>query len=237
MTTLQTRPRNALTHSRTSRRGEIGAGCIGCMVVAGILLILLIVGGFYVRAKWKGWVVSGVRTGVQQALNESNLPQEQVTALLGEYDRVGEKFKKGDIGFQEIADLGEQLADSPAVPFAAVKVVEAVYLQRSTLDDAQKAEILRSLERYARGINEGTISQDSIERTLQPIAVRTGDHNWQVREPGVVKNDDLIDLGNRAKEKADEANVPDEPFEVDLVGEVRKIIDSVLGESTDGGEG
>lgn len=235
MNTLQTRPKSAHTCSRSGRRGEIGAGCIGCMVAVGILLVLLIAGGFYVKAKWKGWTVSGIRQVVQNGLDESKLPQDQITALLGEYDRVGEKFKKGDIGFDELADLGEKLADSPAVPFAAVMVVDTAYLTRSTLNDEQKADIIRSLERYARGISEKKISQSTLERTLQPIAVRTGKSNWQIREPGIVTDQDLLDLGARAKTNADEAQIPDESFDVDLVGEVRKIIDEVLGETPDQG--
>lgn len=213
------------------RRGEVSAGCIGCLVVLGILCVLLIVGGLYARANWKGWAAGGVLTAARQVLSESGLPQAEQDQLVGELKLVTDDFKAGKISFQELAKIAESLAESPVVPVTGVIVVDRGYVTKSTLTAEDKAAVNRALQRYARGLAEGTIPMDQqeMERALRPIVVRTDKSRWELRKPEVVTDRDLLDLAANVKAHADAAGVPDEPYTVDLPREFRKAVDKALG--------
>lgn len=208
----------------------------GCLIVAGILAVLLLVVGVVVASKWKGWAAQATTSIAEKALASSGLPQAQRDQLTLQVRSLARDFESGRLTTAELERIMRNVANGPLIPASAVLAARQKYLEPSDMSAAEKAAAVRALQRYARGLFAKTVPVDSVENVTASI----------VQPPeGNITQSTVISLGNQrvqfknqatrpeidrfvslARQAADTAGIPDEAFEPDWGAELTKAINA-----------
>ena len=203
------------------RGGVLG----GCLVILGIVLVLAIAGGVYVAMNLKTWTANLTVQGIEAALDESDLTEDQKSDIMVHVRDLADDFKAGDVTWQEMANIGEEIASSPVLPVAAVYGARRAYFNESGLSDEEKANADLQMQRLARGVFEKKISMTELEDACDQIVVRTSSDEWHLKEPDVVDDEDLREMVGKITALVQEKEIPNEPFEVDIAAEIKAAID------------
>jgi hypothetical protein len=118
------------------------------------------------------------------------------------------------------------LQDAPAIKALALFGMEDQFLADSGLSKKEIDEGRRTFQRALRGVYEGKISDEAFfgalpgfeEDEIRPASTNAGE----------VADDDLRETILKLKVMADNANIPNEPFQIDISDEVKKLVDQVL---------
>jgi len=208
-----------------------GGGCttaiIGCLVICLVLAGLACGLGIY---GWMNRVMLGANIAESVAnsmIDESDLPEEQKVRMKEQTSRLAKGVRDGDITLEQVGQVGEKIAESPAMTAIPVEVARAKYIEPSGLSDEEKADAKKQLQRVAHGAFEEKISEEELKGLLDGrIADEQPDGNLQFREN--VPDEDLRELVTAAKQLADDKGIPDQNYEVDLAAELKKAVDEVL---------
>lgn len=208
-----------------------GNGCLWGCVIAGIIGILVLVvtcigGVYYVTYQAKQLVVSGVRFVVVQGINESELTAEDKQQVIAEVDRLVDAYKQGKINEQDAENILTELQASPIIPLFVCYGIEKQYLDKSGLTAEEKADARKQLQRLVRGGMDQKIDEGDIEDLLAPLQ-QTGPNGEQQMKQSLT-DEEIKTFIAGAKELADEAEVPDEEFKIDIGDEVKRIVDRGL---------
>jgi hypothetical protein len=211
------------TVASPAARGSVLAGCL---ITLGVLFVLIAIGVVYAAMTWRGYVASWTMQGTKALLAESNMAPEQKQAITAEIEALANDFKEKRVSLEEMGRVIEALTESPLLPLTGVQVAKEKYVDPSTMTPEEKAAAERSLQRFARGIYEKKITppDQQITDALKPIAVLDAGGGWKLKENPTRKEIDQF-IAN-CKEKADEAKIPDEPFEIDFAAELKQVIAS-----------
>ena len=207
------------------RRGW--GGCLGgCLVGFVISMLLMVLAGWWVASNWKNWLVAGGTQALEAAIEASELPAEEKAELNAELKRLRDGFNEGEISDMQMVQVAETLVQSPLMRIIIVSAVEKHYVVNSGLDDEEKAKAKISLQRFASGIMSREIGQSDLDEVLEHIADRDAGGNLVIRES--VTDEELRAFLAAVKEKADDAEIPEEIEPVDPSDELKKIIDNAL---------
>jgi len=205
-------------------------GCLGALLLA---CLVCGVGGYVLYLKSqevidrvKSAAADAARKTLAEEINKSELPQEQKREMIAQVDRVANGFKAGDITLEDLVKILNALAESPVVVVLAVYTVEQKYIVPSGLTHEEKEEARLTTQRIARGAFEERIPKQDIQRALRPVSETNAEGEWQLKES--VTDQELRDSLAQCRRIADEAGVPEEPFEVDLGKEFKKAVDQAL---------
>ena len=88
-----------------------------------------------------------------------------------------------------------------------------------------RKELKRTIGRLARGVVEEQLELEDLKSLMDGIVKETPD-GFEL-DPDVSK-EEFSNLLESAREIADDAEIPDEPYEVDFMSEVNEVIDEVL---------
>lgn len=203
-----------------------GKVAIGCGIALVIIMCLVFAGGFWLYKNAKSLVSGVAADGIIQMVETSDLTDDQKSRIVLRVEQVRDDFVAGNITLEQVVEIGEQISESPALYIASVMFVEQVYIVPSGLSDDEKESADRTLQRFARGLYEKSYPIDALDEVLAPIQETDAAGNTTFKEKPT--DEDLRKLLELAKEKADSADVPDEPFEVDVATEIEDAIDEVL---------
>lgn len=227
-------PRSTRSATPATRRGSF---LTGCLIVLAVLVIIAVVAGLWLRANYRGLVANWATQGVQAVVDDSELSDDQKSQIMAEVETLATDYKENRISNQEMLEVFQEIAESPLLPLGAVYAVDRGYVQPSELTTEEKGDARLQLQRVARGFYEEKISQEELEDVLEPISKRQpadadpSDFNIDLQEPENVTVEELRQFVERARAAADEAEVPNEPYEIDIAAELRKAIDRALGRS------
>jgi hypothetical protein len=210
------------------QRSWWGTCLIGCLVMAVISLVVVGIVAYWVSQNWRDWTSTVGAQGVMQAVNASDLPQQEKREIEVQVDRVADAFRNERLSVDQMGTIIEKLTQSPLMSTIVVSTADAKYINRSGLNDEEKAQARVTLHRFVRGAVDGKIDENSVNETLEHIADRQQNGGWQLRDQ--VSDEQLRAFLDTAKTKADEAQVPDEPDEFDPSDEVKRIIDETMNE-------
>jgi hypothetical protein len=221
---------------------QSSSGClwgllIGCGGV-GLVCALLCVGGvWYVKQNAGKWVAGMAREVIVAVIEESEIADEEKAEVIAQVDRVVNAYKQGRISEQDLERLMQEFQSSPAFMMISAWGLEKAYLDPSGLSDEEKEAGRRSIQRAFRGLVEKKITQEQFARVMpqdnsdvrMDVAATTDGGKAVVKNserPGQALTDEevrklLADL----KKLADDAEIPDEPFEIDISDEVKKAVD------------
>ena len=184
-------------------------------------------------SQWRGWPASLATAGMTVLVEKLELPDEDQALILARFDDLAKDFKDKKISKDQLLAVGVKLIESPVIQAVGVFAVEKNYFEDSGLSAEEKADASLQLDRLARGVYEEKISLEEMQDAMDEIVVRSiGNDNVTFREPETVDDDDLRRLISKVKAEADEAEIPNEPFEIDIAAEFIKAIDEALGVAT-----
>ena len=199
-------------------------GCGGAL----LLTVLLCAGiGVYVWKNAKQIGAEGARVVATQAVNESQLPEDQKRGIKGHIDRLANDFKSGAISLQDLSRVMEEIVQSPLMQIGVLYFVDQQHIRPSDLTDEEKQDASLQLERFARGLHEGSIPMTRLDDAIAPISTRGPNNQWQVKTNPTTE--ELRRFIATVKKEADAHHVPNEPYQVDISDELGKVIDRALG--------
>jgi hypothetical protein len=208
------------------RRNWWATCLIGCLAMVGVALVVGTLAAVWVMRNWRDWTSNAASQVVKQGIEASDLPAEEKQQINAEVDRVVVAFREGRLSNEQAAELMEKFVDSPLMTTVMAAAAEKNYIDKSGLNEEERAEARVTLHRFLRGSIDGDIPQASREAALSHVAEKKPDGNTNFREK--VSDDELRAFLAEAKKAADEANVPEQPAKFDPSDEVKRIIDETL---------
>lgn len=197
------------------------------------MVTVLICGGaiWWVTANFKNIGTNFIASAVKQSVDASEMRAEDKKELNAQIDRVADGFKQNKINSQELGKIMEGLTKSPLFVVLIVYGVTHDYINRPGQDADVKARVERTLQRIARGTAEGKIKGEDLQKPLSTISQ---DPN-QPAQPGQppqtkqhLSDEDLEKFLEDLKTLADEKGIPDEPYELNVGKEVKRIVDEAV---------
>ncbi len=212
--------------SNGCRNLAIGCGC------ATVCILLVAVGiGFWVAQNWKSLAADFTKQVAADAVAKSSLPEADKARILKRINQLADDLKSEKVSTEQLGKVMEQIAKSPLLPLALVMAADEKYVKPSGLSGDDQDAARRTLQRLARGAFEKSIPENDVQEVMKLVMNHQPDGSEQLKER--LTDDELKAFLEKAKEKADAASVPDEPFEVNIADELEKAIDKALkGEPT-----
>ena len=205
-----------------------GCTCVGCLLGCfGLVVVLTILGGV---GAWWGVkkIPDWTRNVIDKAVQGSDLTPEDKQVVMTQVDRLVVGYKQGKVDLQKLAQFGEKLAKSPLMDLMIAYAAKVKYIEPSDLSDEEKAEAEKVLQRLARGVVEEKIPDDELDVALNHISSEVGNGGRQFREN--VSDAELRAFIKECKKLADDAEIPEGEYHVDIGGELKKLVDEILGE-------
>lgn len=197
-------------------------GCLGILIVS---ILVCAIGGFVAYKNARSIGASAVTAVARNAINESQMPADQKQRLISQIDQLGDDFANNNLTMEELGTIMERLVQSPVFQMGMVYFFEQQYVQKSGLTADEKAEARLTLERVARGMHEKTITQSEFETVTAPIMTTDASGDKQLKE--TLTDDELRAFLADAKKLADEKQIPNEPYKVDMASEFERIVQQV----------
>jgi hypothetical protein len=199
------------------------------LVGVGILLIggAVVVGGvFYIASNLEGWVVGLGREAIVAMVEESELPADEKKEVITQVDRLVTAYKEKKIGQSDLERFLTELDESPAMTALTLYGMEEGYFEDSELSAAEKEQGRRTFQRVLRGVYEGKISDEAFFTVLNDL---DEEPLREVANNGAESSDDALKLALvKLKALADSEAIPDEPFQLKISDEVKKLVDKAL---------
>ena len=214
-------------YTETQKRRSKWTSClIGCLIVAGVALILMIIVGVWVAKNFRGLAADAGTDAMEKMIEASDFPQAEKAELLVQVHRAGKGFKDGEISFEQVGVIVTKLTQSPLMPALAAAVVDKQYFEKSGLNADEKAEGRIAMQRFARGMIDEKIAQAGIDAVMAHVATRQPNNQWKMKPQ--VTDADLRAAITEAKAQADTAGIAEVPEAVDPSDEIKKIIDETM---------
>lgn len=165
-----------------------------------------------------------------QVINDVELTPEEEAAILEQFERLEVAAALGDLELSDLSLLSE-LNESGLVGAWMVFSIQSNYISPSDLSEEEKSQGLRVLQRVARGAYEKSIDDGQLKSLGDFVTTTDGAGQKTLKE--VLTTEELREFLAAAGAMADEAEVPDEPFEMKISDELREIVDKILDASED----
>ncbi|MBU6414004.1 MAG: hypothetical protein KGS45_11070 [Planctomycetes bacterium] len=208
----------------TARRGSIGKGCL---IAAGIVLALIVAIVIWVALSWKGWAGSVMRQSTTGIVQKSSLADDQKSAVISRVDALTKDFEDGKISTEQFGNVMKALAESPIMAAGAVYGIDKAHIEKSGLTKEEKDAGRLELQRVARGMSDGSLKPQNLQAVIDTVSETDPFGNKKMKQK--LTDADLKALFAKSKETADAAKVSNEPFTIDLVYEIDKVIAKGLG--------
>lgn len=206
------------------------SGCrnfaMGCGCAIGCLLLVVVALSVWIAMNWKHWAAVFTKQAAADAVAKSSLSPDDKARVLKRINQLADDFEAGKVSLQQVGQVMEQIAQSPLLPLGLVMAADEKYVKPSGLSDEEKDAGRRTLQRLARGAFEKTIPEHDTQEVMKLVMDHQPDGSERLKER--LTDNELKAFLEKAKEKADAANVPDEPFEVNIADELEKAIDKAL---------
>lgn len=200
-------------------------GCCGGLAV----LALLCAGAGWFGAGWaKDKMASTLREGIAEALEESQLSDEQSAGINTQAERLEQAIQGWGL-VEALEHMGNLEQVSGELQEIGQHIILVSYggfvLPNTPMPEEERRAGLRILERYSRGIDEGSLSLDNQDDDWHLNSKKSGDDSVEFDVVEVRAH--LADL----EQRVEAAGIADEPYEVDLADKLEKIVDAMIGET------
>lgn len=204
-------------------------GCIlGCLVFAVIALLLTGLAAIWISRNWKAWTASTVSQGIKQTIATLDLPPQEKIEVMAEVDRAAKAFADGQMSGEQAAKLLTNIVKSPLMTVMLAAAADKKYIAPSGLNAEEKVAANVTLQRFARGVFDDKISEATYESVMKNIATKHSDR-WELRDK--VSDDELRKFLAEAEQAADDADIEENPPQIDPSDEIKRLIDQALSNS------
>ena len=198
-------------------------GCCGGLLI----FMMLLAGGGYYGAGWaKNKGVTAMREGIAESLKDSELSAEETGKINSQMERLETAVKGWGVieALKHMGNLKDVEGDVKNIGFHAILLSYGQFvLPRTDMPEEERVAGRRTLERFARGVDEGKLSVNEDDKAWELDGKREDDKTVfdveQVRAH-------LVQL----KAQADAAEIPDEPYQVEIAAKLESIIDAFIAE-------
>jgi hypothetical protein len=212
---------------------------LGVLTLGGVLCVA---GIWYVAANVDRWLVGLGREAIVAMIEEAEISEEEKQEVTAQVDRVVAAYKERKIDQADLERVLTGLEDAPVMKVLSLYGLDDLYLTGSDLTEAEIKEGRRLYERALRGVYEGKFSEDALYAAL-PDQVGFGANFDDEADPEKLREqitlvtnaadkplttDDVRESLVKLKVMVDNAGIPDEPFQLDIGDEVKKIVDDLL---------
>jgi hypothetical protein len=196
---------------------------LGVLFLGGVVCIA---GVCYVASNLDKWVVGIGREALVAVINDSQLPPSEKGEVITQVDRLVTAYKERKINQADLERVFTELQDAPALKALTLYGVENDYFANTKLTADEIEQGRRTFQRALRGVYEGQISDETFYAALPGDGeqVRLASTN----SADSSADDDLRETLVKLKVIADNAQIPDEPFQLDIGDEVKKLVDKAL---------
>jgi hypothetical protein len=227
-------------------RGRGGNWLLGLLLVGlGIFTlggVLCIAGVWYVATNVDRWLVGLGREAIVAMIEDAEIPAEEKKEVTAQVDRVVKAYQDRKINQADLERVLTGLEEAPAMKVLTLYGLDDLYLTGSDLTEAEIKEGRRLFERGLRGVYEGKFTEDELYAAL-PDQVGFGPDFIDETDPEKLREqitlvvdaaakpitqDDVRESLITLKVMVDNARIPDEPFQLDIGDEVKKIVDDLL---------
>lgn len=216
------------------RQGSGGKCLIGCGIIAIILIAFCAGLGWYLYNNAQRIAITAaaelLRTPLVESIEDSDLRDEDKKAIVQQIDRVVEEAKAGRIDGTKFEKIIKNLGETPLVQVGFAYYFEANYVKPSGLSEEKKDQAKLTLERVARGVFEKKIDPDELQSAVNTISEPGPNGKQKLKKH--ITDEELNEFLSDLKQVADQAEIPEEPFKVDIGAEIKKAVDDALGESS-----
>jgi hypothetical protein len=206
------------------------SGCrnfaMGCGCAAAVLMLVIATIVLWVLTSWKNLAAKVAKQAAADAVAKSSLAPADKERVLKRINQLADDFESGKVSVEQIGRVMEQVARSPLLPLGLVMAADEKYVKPSGLTDDEQQAARRTLQRFARGAFEKTIAERDVEEVLNLVMEPQADGGKRIKER--LTDAELKAFLDKAKQKADAANVPDEHFNVNIADEIENAIDKAL---------
>ncbi len=216
------------THPANLRR----AGALKViLIILGVIFagFILVCAGCLTLAYYKGkpMMVEAFRQEMAAPLDSARLPETQKKRIQACIDRVMGEVKDGKRGLTDLTMIATELDSGPYDELTLLELTRDRIGGLLEEDEPRWKNASRVIDRFARGIAEGRIAEDRVDRVLDSVTDKSDPTGPKVkRSLTEVEAEDFLEA---AAKEADRAKIPDEPYKVDLAGELEKVVNKVLG--------
>jgi hypothetical protein len=203
--------------------------------------ILCVAGVWYVASNFDRWLVGLGREAIVAVIDESEIPAEEKSEVITQVDRVVTAYKERKIGLADLENAMTRLEEAPALKVLSLYGLDELYFTSADLTDAEIAAGRRAYQRVLRGVYEGKLNEDDVYAAF-PDDADFGEGANEFNAPAAgeqvrlvadrpnkeQEGDDLREALVKLKVLADNARIPDEPFQLDIGDEVKKLVDELL---------
>ena len=216
-------PATPFEHTTTHAGGSGSNGC--ATVLMGVLMVSFVVCGGIV---YYGFVYlpEQYRANTYAVIDTSHLNEGDKLAARQQIDRVVGEYKAGRISVSRTLMILQGLRESAIFPLATIVHAEQRYVKPSLLTNDEKTAAKLALQRLAYGVFEQFIIDEELAPLLEYIV--TDPHGERVVFKDLIAEDELRLFLTVCKLTADDAQVPDEPFEVNFGAAFKRIVDEAL---------
>jgi len=202
--------------------GNRGGALKAILIILGVIVLCIALGAVYVGLNWKTWTANVANAATEKMVKESGLPEDQKSEILAEIRDLGDDFKTGKISTQQMGQLIKTITDSPLIPLAGVQFARVKYIEPSTMTPAEKEKSILAVQRLSRGVYEKKISKNELEEVTAPISEPGPGNRLKLKDHPT--NQEISQFVANAKAKADAAQIPNEPFDLNIADELKKAI-------------
>lgn len=210
----------------TSGRSTWKSCLTGCLVTLVVLIVIAILFGIWVTRNLRSWAATFATEGIRHGIASSQLPAEEQRQIMVQVDRVATAFREKTISDEQLGNLMDTLVRSPLMSAMVTATVGKHYFAQSRLSGEEKTAGEQTLQRFVRGVIDGSIDQAGTDAAMAHVADRDAGGDWKLRERPT--DEDLRAFLAEAKKQADAAGVAEQPAAIDPSEEIKRIVDEAL---------
>jgi hypothetical protein len=231
MNTLSPHPVPEAAAAPFARKSGWGKWAIGCSLAALLFVLAAGLATWYVARNLKSIATNMVSSQIKQAVQQSALPADQKQRIVARVDTLAADFKADQITGAQLGAVFEAITKGPLLHLGAVYLFEQSYLTPSGLSVEEKAAGRRALERFARGVYEAKIPREQVEQVTDPVMETNAQNEREFKKNAT--DEDVREALARAQTQADQADMPDESFTVNVADEFEQAVAAALAKPTE----
>lgn len=224
-----------------AKKSSAGGWLFGCSIIAVVLLVLLIIGGYFAYQAFVGFMGDALRQGATQSVQGSELTEPEKEDLVAEIDRIHAAYEAGDIGLAGLTDLFSRAMNKGIIDYISLRNLHAREME-GVADESTSEAALQQIHRLGHGLFEGELRSSDVERALDshfrareieqeeqfdPQSPGNEDfQRWELREP--LTAEDVQELVDQMRTTADEAGVAENVDPPDPAAALREVTDQVI---------
>jgi hypothetical protein len=193
-----------------------------------LLVLVLCCGGIitYIYLNFRSMVAGMIRGPVMQQIQTADLPADQKAGITATIDQLSRDFEEDRLSYQQVARIFERLGQGPFFALIEIESARVFCIDASKPDPEKRKTMTRTCQRLQRGLTENRVSTDQVTDALTLIQMTNSD-NQRTFKPNLTAREADMFI-ERAREIVEQANVPDEPYQVDYAGQLQHAVDEAL---------